>query len=298
MKSINKNVHSDQSEISLLGILRFLKSAWKVIAIAGAVGLIVSAVYLAVTPKKFEATTQIAMAQIVAVNNNINYLGVNVEEPVLLISRLSSPTSFSTNVMAACGIAEQSNAGLTLSKSIKLTIPKSLTNVVELKTFGPSPQVAERCNLAIFELIKNTQSQIVAPYIAEAKVRLDDDIERLAKARELVAKADNSGSTMGAAYFSTRDEIRYLLDQISALKNVVTSSQNLVTRLVAPIYVGDMPIAPKKQNIFAAGIFGGIVLGLLVALVRREINKMKLISYDASLRESEHARSDIGKLES
>jgi hypothetical protein len=238
------------------------------------------------------------MAQIVAVNNNINYLGVNVEEPVLLISRLSSPTSFSTNVMAACGIAEQSNAGLTLSKSIKLTIPKSLTNVVELKTFGPSPQVAERCNLAIFELIKNTQSQIVAPYIAEAKVRLDDDIERLAKARELVAKADNSGSTMGAAYFSTRDEIRYLLDQISALKNVVTSSQNLVTRLVAPIYVGDMPIAPKKQNIFAAGIFGGIVLGLLVALVRREINKMKLISYDASLRESEHARSDIGKLES
>jgi hypothetical protein len=202
-------------------------------------------------------------------NNNINPLGINIEEPSLLIARMSSPTSFTPQVIAACGLQDQANSALMLSKLTKLAIPKGVANVVELKTFGLSPQVAEQCNFAIFELIKTTQSLILAPFIAEAKVKLDDDIERLAKAKDLLAKADKSGSAMGAAYLSTRDEIRYLLDEITALKNVVTSNQNRATRLVSPIYASDIPISPKKRNILAAGLFGGLFLGLLIAIGRR-----------------------------
>ena len=36
-----------------------------------------------------------------------------------------------------------------------------------------------------------------------------------------------------------------------------------------------MPIAPKKRNIFAAGLFGGLFLGLLIALARQMITKFK-----------------------
>lgn len=264
-------------EISLIDILHFLKNAWKTIAITALVGLTLSITYLAITPKQYEAVAQITMAQIGAANNNnnINPLDVNIEEPALLIARMSSPTSFTPQVIAACGLQDQSNAALALSKAIKFTIPKGVANVVELKTFGPSPQEAEQCNLAIFELIKTTQSQIVAPYIAEAKIKLDDDIERLAKARDLVAKADKSGSVMGAAYLSTRDEIRYLLDEITALKNVVTYNQNRATRLVSPIYAGDMPIAPKQRNVLTAGLFGGLFSGLLIAMARTMIAKLK-----------------------
>lgn len=265
-----------ETEISLLDILRFLKKAWKTIAIGVLFGLALSIAYLAISSKQYEAVAQIAMAQIGAANNNnINPLGINIEEPSLLIARMSSPTSFTLEAIEACGFLNQPNGALALSKSIKLTIPKGIANVVELKTFGSSPQAAEQCNLAIFELIKATQSLIVAPYIAEAKVKLDDDIERLAKARDLVAKADKSGSAMGAAYLSTRDEIRYLLDEITALKNVVTSNQNRTTRLISPIYASDSPIAPKKRNVFAAGLFIGLFLGLLIAIGRRVIAKLK-----------------------
>ena len=208
-------------------------------------------------------------------NNNYNPLGINIEEPSLLIARMSSPTSFTSQVIEACGLQDQANSALMLSKSIKLSIPKGVANVVELKTFGPSPQAAEQCNLAIFELIKTTQSQIVDPYIADTKVKLDDHIERLAKAKDLVAKADKSSSVMSAAYLSTRDEIRYLLDEITSLKNVVTTSQNRTSRLVFPIYAGDVPIAPKKRNVLAAGLFGGLFLGLLIAMGRRVIVKLK-----------------------
>jgi LPS O-antigen subunit length determinant protein (WzzB/FepE family) len=278
----NASNGSDESEISLIDILQFLNGAYKTILMFGVLGVAAAIAYLVITPKKYEAIAQIAMAQIGAANNNnnnnnnnINPLGINIEEPSLLIARMSSPTSFTPQVIAACGLQDQANPALTLSKSIKLSLPKGVANVVELKTFGLSPQAAEQCNLAIFELIKTTQSLIVAPFIAEAKVQLDDDIERLAKAKALLAKVDKSGSAMGAVYLSTRDEIRYLLDEITALKNVVTSNQNRATRLVSPIYAGDIPISPKKPNILAAGLFGGLFLGLLIAMGRRVIRKLK-----------------------
>jgi len=241
----------DVDEISLLDILRFLKGAWKAIAIAGLAGIVISIAYLASTPKQYEASVQITMAQIGAANNNnnnnINPLGVNIEEPALLIARLSSPTSFTPEVIAACGLQAQANASVLLSKSIKLTPAKGVASVVELKAFGPTPQTAQECALGIFDLIKTTQAQIVAPYIEEAKVKLADDEDRLQKAKELVARSDKSGSAMSASYLSTRDEIRYLLDEITSLKNVVTSNQNRATRMVAPIYASDAPIAPKKN---------------------------------------------------
>ena len=264
-------------EISLLDILRFLKSAWKAIAIFGLAGIALSIAYLAITSKQFEASVQISMAQIGATNNsnNINPLGVNIEEPALLISRLSSPTSFTPEVIAACGLQDQANSALVLSKSIKLSLPKGVANVVELKAVGQTPQAAQECTLAVFELIKTTQSQIVAPYIEEAKIKLADDEERLAKAKDLITKSDKSGQAMSASYLSTRDEIRYLLDEITALKNVVTTNQNRATRMVAPIYADESPIAPKKRMVLAAGLLGGLFLGLLIALARQMIFKLK-----------------------
>jgi uncharacterized protein involved in exopolysaccharide biosynthesis len=277
--SSNASNGSDESEISLIDILQFLKGAYKTILIFGAIGVAAAIAYLVITPKKYEATGQVVMAQISAANNNnnnnISPLGINIEEPALMIARLSSPTSFTLAELAACGFEDKPDAPAALSKTIKLTLAKGVPNVVELKTFGPSPQAAEQCNLAIFELIKTTQSLIVTPFIAEAKVKLDDDIERLGKARDFVAKADKSGSAMGAAYLSTRDEIRYLLDEITSLKNVVTFNQNRATRLVSPVYASDTPVFPKKRNILAAGLVGGLFLGLLIAMGRKMISKLK-----------------------
>ena len=267
-------------EISLIDILRFLKSAYKPIAIFGLAGLALSITYLALTRSQYEARVQIAMAQIGAANNNNNIspLGVNIEEPALLISRLSYPTSFTPEAIAACGMQDQANASESLSKSIKLTPAKGVASAVELKTFGGTPKLAQDCALGVFELIKTTQAQIVTPYIEEAKVKLADDEDRLQKAKDLVARLDKSGGAVGASYLSTRDEIRYLLDEITALKNVVTSSQNRAARMVAPIYTSDTPIAPKKRMVLAAGLFGGLFLGLLIALARQLVLKLKSAS--------------------
>jgi LPS O-antigen subunit length determinant protein (WzzB/FepE family) len=266
----------NESEISLLDILIFLKCSYKLLVLFGIIGVVVSFGYLLIAPKQYQASAQIQMAQIGAANNNnINPLGVNIEEPALLIARLSSPTSYTPEIAQACGLDSAKDAQELLSKSVKLTIPKGVANVVDLKIIGASPEASINCAQAVFGLIKTTQAQIINPYIEEAKVKLLDNQERLAKAKDLVMKADKSGSAMGAAYLSTRDEIRFLLDEITALKNVVASNDNRATRLVAPIYASDDPIAPKKRNVLLVGLFGGLFLGLMIAIGRQIIPSLK-----------------------
>lgn len=266
-----------EDEISLLDIVLFLKRTWKLIAVAGLLGVACSMIYLAITPSQYQASAQIQMAQIGASSNknNLNPSGVNVEEPGLLIARLSTPTSFTPEAITACGLEGVKDANSVLAKSIKLSLPKGVANVVDLKTTGQTPQGAAQCATAIFDLIKNTQAQIVKPYSEEASVKLADSEERLARAKDLVLRADKSGSGMGAAYLSTRDEISYLLDEIAALKNMLVNNQNRITRLVAPIYASDNPVAPKKPIVLLGGLFGGIFVGLLIAIGRQVAPKLK-----------------------
>jgi uncharacterized protein involved in exopolysaccharide biosynthesis len=83
----------NENENSLIDILRFLKDAYKTILVSGVLGIALSIAYIAITPKQYEASVQIVMAQIRATNIS-NTIGVNIEKSVHLIARTSSPTSF------------------------------------------------------------------------------------------------------------------------------------------------------------------------------------------------------------
>lgn len=265
-------------EISLLDVLRFIKNAWKTIAIAALAGIVLSIAYLAVTPRQYEASAQIFMAQVPAANSAINPLGVSVEDPALLITRMSQPTSISSQAIAACGLKNGNDAAMSLIKNMKITPIKGIPNVVDLRVIGSSKEVGLGCANAIFELIKATQAEILAPYVDEAKTRLVDAEVRLDKARELVARSDKSGTAMSAAYLSTRDEIRYLLDEIKGLKDMVANNQARMTHLITPIYASDLPIFPKSRMVMASGFFGGLFLGLVIALVRQMIARLKHVA--------------------
>jgi LPS O-antigen subunit length determinant protein (WzzB/FepE family) len=267
------------SEITLLDILVFLRQSYKLILLVGLIGIMASIGYLLITPKKYQASAQIQMAQIGNANknnnNNINFLGINIEEPALLIARLSYPTSFTAEVTKGCGLGSEKDTQATLLKSVKLTLPKGVANVVDLRIIGTSPETTAICAQLVFNFIKASQALIIKPYIEEAKAKLLDNQERLEKSKDLLVKADKAGMAMGAAYLSTRDEIRFLLDEITALKNVISMNDDRATRLVTPIYASDDPITPKKHYILLVGLFGGLFLGLLIAFGRKLIEKIK-----------------------
>jgi capsular polysaccharide biosynthesis protein len=263
-------------EISLLDVMLFLRRFWVIISVTGFIGLVASLAYDLITPKQYEAIAQIQIAQIrTASNINSNPLGINIEEPSMLIARLSIPTAFTPSTITACGLDGRENAPSILVKSIKLSQPKGAPTVVEIKIIGSNPDVLHKCANAIFGLVKTFQDQLVAPYIVEANIKLTNNKIRLDSAKDFILKADKSGSVIGAAYLSNRDEIRYLLDEIATLQDIIASDTSRETRLVAPIYVGEVPISPKKQVTLSVGLLGGIFLGLLIALLYQIICKFR-----------------------
>jgi uncharacterized protein involved in exopolysaccharide biosynthesis len=260
-------------ELSLLDIIEFIQESWKTIVGFTILGIVGGALFLWAIPKQYEASAQIKMAQIANVNNNnnnnINPLGINIEEPQALIARMALPTSYPKETIALCGLAEQKDADAQLAKKVKLGIPKGVGGTVDLKIRDASKEIAKACTDAVYQLIKLSQAQLAAPYIDEARKKLKIEEERLGRATQVIAKADRSGAAVSAAYLATRDEIRYLLDQISNLQSIITGNESRAAHLTAPIYLKDEPVFPQKRNSLLIGLLLGGFLGLMLAVARK-----------------------------
>ena len=270
--SKNQSDVDDQSEISIIDILRFLKGEYKIIAAAGVTGIILSLAYLVITPNQYQATAQIAMAQLGSDSNNLSSV-VNIEEPTLLVARMALPTSFTQESIVACGFEGKPEAGATLAKAIKLTPLKGVINVIEIRTFGNSPRLAKDCANAVFEVVKNSQYQIAIPFNEMSKQKLIEEKTRLQVTQEFLRS--NKSAQIDLVYLSSRDELIHLFNKISSLNDALANNQNRVTRLITPIYANNAPISPKKHIALAAGLIGGLCLGLMIALGKRMIAKHK-----------------------
>ncbi len=271
---VQKNDESDlyESEISFADVTEFLQESWRTIAGFSVLGIAGAALFLWVIPKQYEASAQIKMAQIANVNNNnnnINPLGVNIEEPQALISRMALPTSYPKETITLCSLADQKDPEVALASKVKLGIPKGVGGTVDLKIRDTSKEIAKACANAVYQLIKISQAQLIAPYIDEASKKLRIEEDRLSRATQVIAKADKSGAAASAAYLATRDEIRYLLDQISSLQNIISGNESRAAHLTAPIYVKDQPVFPEKGNSLLVGLQLGGFLGLMLALARK-----------------------------
>jgi capsular polysaccharide biosynthesis protein len=276
-QNINPNFNSNiEDEISLKNIVDFLAESWKAIILTGLLGLLGSIAYLWVTPNQYQATAQIQMAQISADsnnknnnnNNNTNPLGVNIEDPNLLIARMRLPSSYSQESVKACGYDSKQTPLESLAKMVKLSLIKG-TQMVELKVLGLSQTQVVQCAESIVETIKQSQKIIAAPIIEDAQLKLTKYSQRLQEAQGFILRADKSGSSMSAAYLSTRDEVKFLTDETIRLNDLITSANSRQTKLVSPVYSPKNKVSPKSSIALLAGLFAGLFLGLLLKLGKR-----------------------------
>lgn len=261
-------------DLSIYDIQSFIVSHYKTILIFGLLGFAFSIFYLSTTPKKYQAVAQIAMAQIgVSSNGKFSSSSANVEEPSLLIFRLSNPSGITTSVDQACGNEDQTAAGNIFPvKPFKLIIPNGVANVVELKTFGATSKLARNCAQALTDYIQATQAEIAEQFLKEVKLKLAYDEDRLAKVKNSASPDSGAKSDLGISYLYGRDEASFLLEEISTLKNMIISAQNRSARLIAPIYVEEITIPRKKLILIIAGLVAGLFFGALFALIKKAIS--------------------------
>lgn len=261
-----------EDEISIKDIVDFLLESWKAILATGIVGLLGAAGFILVTPSQYEATAQIQMAQIAPNNNNNNNsnpLGVNVEDPNLLMARLKLPSSYTEDEIKACGLQDLKLPAESLANTAKLSPVKGVGSIVELKIRLESKDQAVSCAQSLFENIRDSQNNIVKPYIEEAKALLTKYQARLTEAQSLVARADKSGSALSAAYLANRDEVKFLTDESIRLNNLISAGDTRQAKLLAPIYASDIPVFPKKKISLLVGLLAGLFLGVLFVMMRK-----------------------------
>jgi hypothetical protein len=264
-----------ENEISLKDIIVFLVESRKPIILAGLLGLVASIAYLWMTPNQYQATAQIRLAQISANNNNnntnTNHLGVNIEDPNLLMARFKMPTSYSASEITACGFESSSAPYEALAEAAKFSAVNGVVSMVELRINRVSKEIAITCAQALFEKIKASQNEIMKPYLEEAEILLVKYQDRLTYTQSLVARADKSGAALSAAYLASRDEVKFLSEEILRLNTFITMSEARQAKLLSPIYASNAPVFPKKKISLIVGLMVGFLLGLLLVLGKKVI---------------------------
>jgi uncharacterized protein involved in exopolysaccharide biosynthesis len=276
----NLEAQLDDQEISLIDIVNFLKNAWKTIVMTGVVGILIAIAYLLLAVPQYEATAQIKLAQL---NFNGPGLGAPIEDQNSLLARLQFPSNFTQPVITACEYDNKTDPAQSLAKDLKFSIPKGMVNIIELKTLAPSPEKALACANAVVDQIAKLQRAMIETYVDEAKTQLEIYNEKLESAHRIIAKADQAGSAMSAAYLGARDEIAFYLAAKEKMQILMNSAQQKAVQLAAPIFIPQKPVSPKKSISLLAGLFGGMFLGLVIALGRQQYRAYKVKSQEGAV---------------
>ena len=269
-----------QGEISLLDIVNFLKNAWKTIAITAIAGLLLAIAYLLIAVPQYEATAQIKLAQL---NFTGPGLGTPIEDQNSFLARLQFPSNVTQTMITACAYENKTDPAQALAKDLKFSIPKGMVNIIEIKALGPSPQIALACANAVVDQITNLQQAIIKNYLDEAQTQLELDNEKLDTAHRFIARADQAGSAVSAAYLAARDEVAFYLAAKEKTQILINSAQQKGAQLAAPIFIPQKPVSPKKTISLLAGLLGGIFLGLVIALARQQYRAYKIRSQEGAL---------------
>lgn len=264
-QSINK---SNPDEISLKDIIFFVNQFWKTFLVFGIFGFLVAVIFCYFSPKEYSAYAQIRLAEFKGSGkeNNQKYL---IEDPSLLISRLKLPSTYSDKEVDACGLNQSSSPLESLAALPKVSLVKGSNSAVELTIVSNSKNRAITCLDAIFQRIQLTQSYFLQPYLNDLKVLLKNTQVRLGEARELISRADQSGSALSATYLSVRDEIKFLSDESVRINGIISAINLSQSKLVAPIFASDTQVSPDKKRILIVGVLAGLLMGILYVVLTK-----------------------------
>ncbi|QWD70697.1 hypothetical protein [Polynucleobacter sp. UB-Siik-W21] len=253
-----------------------IRLTFKTLFISSSAGILIALVFIYFSPKKYEATANIEMAQFAEYKygSNGTSSSIDVESPGLLISRLSLPTAYDEPTLLSCGLPKIGGVEFGGMPDIKVTPLRGTSNVVQLRAYGVTPGSAKDCAGAIVESISAYQNRKIFSYIESLKVNLREIEAQLVETKKFIQKVDAVGGGVSAAYLSTRDEALLLHGEAGKLKNIINQASQSNARLISPIYINHKPVSMRPITIFFWGLFGGMLFGIIFLYLRDGIAKL------------------------
>lgn len=261
MVSKSEEMQTEGYGIGLVEAFSFLKCNRKYIFLGGLAGLMFAVVYIGLTPKKYEASWHMKMAQYVYANKI-----TSIEEPGALAERLRSPTTYSDEVKKICAMPVGGEFGEYLGGALKVDVIKNSSDVLAMKLTALSTEQASSCAEAIATMIIKQQRTFVEESLAGSQQQLIQYKQILKEEQADLEKLKKSeASSLG--YLVKFGQLSSLRARIGSLQEEIFSSQLHPARLVSPIYVPSKSGSPKVVFVSLLGIALGLMLGLLSALI-------------------------------
>lgn len=265
----NVNPQIADNEISLRDIVSFLKSNQKLIALFGITGLLIASAYVIFTPKKYEASWQLQIAQY---SNNKNI--TNIEEPAALVERLRAPATYPLETRQHCGIPADGEFGEYLDKKLEVLTLKNVSAAVGMKYRAASAAQGKQCAEAIIAMVIAQQHSLIEERLADRKAQLVRYQKSMEEEQRVLDKTNNS-KLAGLDFLAKLDKIRWLRTRIDDLQEDLIASQMHPAKLIVPIYVPGKPVSARAGLMLLLGMSLGLLLGMLYAMGREGWSRVR-----------------------
>jgi capsular polysaccharide biosynthesis protein len=263
MQQENNVVTSDQ--LSMRDAVRLLAKHRNFILKSSLLGLALAGLYVAITPKVFEARWQVAMAKMSSTNT---YAVINAEEPAALMQRLRSPTTYSDQVLEVCGYAkDKEEMNDYLNKALQVQVVKNVADVVDFRLRAESVAQVKRCADALVAMVIEQQRNIIQEQLVgrqdqlmQYQQSLQDEMHQLGRINK--TEMGNFG------YLAELGKLSWLRTRIDQLQVEISLSQKRPATLISPLEVSNKPVSPKLLLVLILGWLLGFIIGVVVLMVR------------------------------
>ncbi len=287
-----------EDELSLLDLVAFIRRNLRTLFGGALLGGILGLAIAFAVPAKWEASALVRIGQLGS-NGSTGSTGSNgstgsVVEPALqTIDRITNK-SFQNDVLKSQGLSTSEDDAIARNFRDTLKVKLEKSGLISLAVRADSPEKAKLHMSAVINEIKAVHVKMIAPTInrwyQELKsVELElkrasmesDRLENLLNGQSDKSKEKSfaQATLLGNLLFAREGEQKSLRDRKRMLEEQLSPERTFTTQELGRVEVSEKPVFPKKSLFIVAGLFLGLLLGVLFSMLKlfapKETNAVK-----------------------
>jgi uncharacterized protein involved in exopolysaccharide biosynthesis len=259
-----------KNQISINDIVNFFKKSWKLIICFTILGLLISVITIKNTAIEYKSTIQIQTARVLDGDiYSIKYK--NIEQINELISRLRTPSNYSSELIEACSIDQKNKTIEAVLKNLKFSTIKANESVMNVEIVMSSKEQLNFCAQAIFEYVEDSQKKIIEPLLERYKKKIIDNQFRLNQIKSSLSNKEKDKVMSLSEYMVAKDEINSLREENKKIDNLLYSVEKLKTKIYSPTYIHPKSVYPKRDFLLISGLLLGLIIGILFSFTWKKL---------------------------
>jgi len=278
-----------EDELSLLDLVAFIRRNLRTLFGGALLGGILGLAIAFAVPAKWEASALVRIGQL----GSNGSTGSVVEPALQTIDRITNK-SFQNDVLKSQGLSTSEDDAIARNFRDTLKVKLEKSGLISLAVRADSPEKAKLHMSAVINEIKAVHVKMIAPTInrwyQELKsVELElkrasmesDRLENLLNGQSDKSKEKSfaQATLLGNLLFAREGEQKSLRDRKRMLEEQLSPERTFTTQELGRVEVSEKPVFPKKSLFIVAGLFLGLLLGVLFSMLKlfapKETNAVK-----------------------